>query len=44
LVNRLTIRSQVVDTIEAAAEARTWLPVEYSELPSEHAAGAEALR
>jgi predicted dehydrogenase len=36
--------AQVVDTIEAAAKARTWLPVEYSELPSEHAAGAEALR
>jgi predicted dehydrogenase len=36
--------AQVVDTIEAAAQARTWLPVEYSELASGHADRAEALR
>jgi predicted dehydrogenase len=36
--------AQVVDTIEAAAQARTWLPVEYDELRCESEARGEAVR
>jgi predicted dehydrogenase len=36
--------AQVVDTIEAAAQTRAWLPVEYAELRSADAARGEAVR
>jgi hypothetical protein len=36
--------AQVVDTIEAAAQARTWLSVEYEELRSKDEARGEAIR